>query len=220
MEKIRLRNIIRKVIDNDYDILLDSEHRELSEFYAELTNEILLNYPNDVDVAYAMNRIIDSACMNCVSRIHGSWIHNGYQYVADSYRSLKSSKLFNVMEISTDVTPVNVDNVFEEEKTSDLTISVPTIPELKNLIRECQVTNKKVESVYNRYIYAFDCGLCVNVEYLLDAIVATGARELRTYTNNGKFNKPIFLSSNSVTAMVLPIYDPNNHYERGKITQW
>lgn len=216
MDKLRLRFLTKKVLRSD--ILTDDEYAKLTREYVELTRDMLLEYPENIDETFAANRIIDSAILNSIPEVRGSWVEFGKQYAVDNYRVMENSNILELRPIQNGIEHLKgANDFFIKLSTSDMIVPVPTISELKSLIRDCNV-KPNARNTLSYYVYCFECGLCVNAEYLLDALVATGATELSTSLNDGKFKEPLFFQSDTVKMAVLPIYAPGRTYERGKIT--
>lgn len=114
-------------------------------------------------------------------------------------------------KLSDDVEPLKVKPMLHDIEKADITVPLPSISELKQLILENLNSHT---GIINRIIYRFECGLVLNAEYLLTAITPTGVNELKTSYTDGKFRNPVFFKSEFATVMVLPMI-PDKKYEKG-----
>lgn len=207
MNKIELRNVIRKImnIDNE-DIVSEHDYMILENLMSGLNIDIIMEWPEHVDIEYAANNILISAGMSSNEKIHGSWIHDGKQYVVDGFRILEINNPINLKKSAYEK-PFDVQMHMDAINETNISIPVPTVKELKQIISENLKSHNGNVSKIN---YIFEHGLCLNVEYLLDAITATGATELITRYERGKFKSPCYFKTDIATCMVLPVIHSNN----------
>ena len=209
MDKLRLRTIVQKLMNVD-DALDETEYMELEQFESDLTREIIHEWTESVNVEYAANHILLSAGLSGSIRTHGSWISDCKQYLLDSFRIMEINNPIDLPKLSDDVDPLKVKPMLHDIEKADITVPLPSISELKQLILENLNSHT---GIINRIIYRFECGLVLNAEYLLAAITATGVNELKTSYTDGKFRNPVFFKSEFATVMVLPMI-PDKKYEK------
>lgn len=207
MDNIELRNVIRNImnIDNE-DIVSEHDYMILENLISELNINIIMEWPENVDIGYAANNILVSAYGSSNEKIHGSWIHDGKQYMVDGFRILEINNPINLKKSAFE-NPFDVQMHMDAINETNISIPVPTVKELKQIVAENLKSHKGNVSRIN---YIFECGLCLNVEYLLDAITATGATELRIRYERGKFKSPCYFKTDIATCMVLPVMYSGN----------
>ena len=73
MDNIELRNVIRNImnIDNE-DIVNEHDYMILENLISELNINIIMEWPENVNIAYAANNILISAYGSSNEKIHGS----------------------------------------------------------------------------------------------------------------------------------------------------
>ena len=85
---------------------------------------------------------------------------------------------------------------------------LPTAAELKNMIAAAKAAGKI--SGKKNIVYCCENGPAFNAQFLLDAIIATGASYLETEKSryNGKYSIICILHSKKCNAVVLPLVNP------------
>lgn len=213
MDKLLLRTIIRKFMENDdADKYID----DLMQFESELTTDIIRMWPENIDITFAANHILMNASLLNNPRVDGSWIANdGNQYAIDLHRIIKiKNPIENLLKLPKQESPVDAKNMMDKSN-ADVVIDIPSIKDLKEMVQECISSHS---GKINRFIYIFDCGLELNVEYLLSAITATGATQLRTsYDEKQRFRNLVFLESEEAEMMILPLYSSKPAQNTGKV---
>lgn len=184
---------------------------ELEKMIADLQNEIRTannKKCGGLSIEKIAKNIIRDAKKLPKEYFHGAWVYEGFQYVCDGFRALcikNQLDLEPVPEKHYNASTSNaLKNLFAEPAETER-FQLPTVADLKSMIAE-QKAAAKIQHVKDPRIAYFTGGPAINAQYLLDAITATGATELRTTCGrNGKWINPCFLSSDDCTALVLPV---------------
>lgn len=163
------------------------------------------------NVEKAANNIIKGVKKNDPSRIslHGAWIgKNGRQYVCDGFRALEIHNPIELEKIPEKAQQLDIEKLFARPDHAER-FELPTAAELKSMIAEAKA-DAKIKCI-KKYtvVYACENGPVINADYLMDAIIATGARYLEgTKGTKGKYTSACFLASNDCTAIVCPVNRP------------
>lgn len=163
------------------------------------------------NVEKAANNIIKYVKKNDPSRIslHGAWIcKNGRQYVCDGMRALEINSPIQLENIPEKAQPLDIEKLFVKPDHAER-FELPTAAELKSMIAEAKADAKVKKIRSPKIVYACENGPVINAEFLMDAIIATGAGYLEgTKGRTGKYTGVCFLASNDCTAIICPVNQP------------
>jgi hypothetical protein len=139
--------------------------------------------------------------------VHGSWIVNDVQYMTDGYRIIINRTPLALRELDKDITPIDVEKVIKNnEEIYDVELPLPSLEELTSDVKRLKADMKTRKIKDGRIAYSIKCNgviYCVNAEYLLDGILATGAKYAKIKENGSRY--PLYLEGNDADYLLLPI---------------
>lgn len=139
--------------------------------------------------------------------LHGSWIIDDIQYMTDGYRIIINRTPLALRELDPDITPFDVVKVIKSnEENYNVELPLPSLEELTSDIKRFKADMKTRKIKDGRIAYGIKCNetiYCVNAEYLLDGIMATGAKYGKTKENSSCY--PLYLEGTDADYFLLPI---------------
>ena len=202
-----------KALLNDIKLngLTANNYNEIEKMINEIDAEIRKEINKKVgcaDLEKAANNFIKLAKKKSpgARHLHGAWIsENGAQYVCDGHHAIKIFKPISLENAPVENT-MNIDNLFN---VSDLPerFELPGVAELKSMIKEAKQAAKLAGRKSYSIAIALENGPVFNADYLLNTIMATGAKYIETQKANkkGKFTSPAFCKSEAAQAIICPI---------------
>lgn len=203
MNSNEIADVLKNILKNEK--LSEKSRSDIHKLLYELSNEHeFFDHPDTTDLIYAANRIIDAAIQRKWVAYEGAWIVSGKQYVTDGHRIMKINFPLPLRKLPESTTPPSAASTsFENTDDYSDEIPCPSISGLKQTIQE-SLKNRGLKEL-NYIIYQLSEEVQINAEYLLEALIATGAKNCRI--------KPgvscVLFESEKCAVIVLPVHSTN-----------
>ncbi len=164
------------------------------------------------DVAKVAEAILKAGSKTQYPCFHGAVTTDCVQYVSNGNVLLAIDKPIELPELKSNVTKPNYGEVLKRTVGYEKEIDFPSLAELKEGLKQLKAERKASGLKGGHYTYVFDDGYCLDLQYMIWAVSATGVTK---GVRGDKLNDPSLLVGNGCKMMVLSIRRAIESNERG-----
>lgn len=181
--------------------LSPDQFRELKDLLEDFQNEARHKEnkaAGTVNIQKAFMTVIKAAQKHNSRNLTGAFKRGEHTYACDGHRLIRTKKDVSLPQ----AVGADVDTYWRKAESEIARHEEVDLPDPSEFAVDVKTMKKEAGKGY-RIIYTFENGLCVDAEYLLEAMKATGTDRL--VMDEGATKKPMFFYGDDVDVMLLPV---------------